>query len=733
MTSTGAKPNSLSRRILLLFAIVFAVQILYFGAITMMVQETSQHIEREKNVQDVLATLGNLLRRFHEMTIELGTHDHMKSEPMPRSDTQDQIVNDSLHLQKLLKDDPKYAKTMDEILSNCNDINTTFDRIRTHRSQNAPGFNLPEGQNPVYLGNTDWLTLYMHSAEVLTRLEQIQEDYVNVERDTQALIERQSGMAFFLTLSLGFLVTAGVAFLLYKTFIAGLSSRLSAVADDMVDLAQGKPLKIVKTNSDDEIGQLSTSLRNMERTLADLLSKEKTLLNNAASFISSINREGIFLQVSPACTVLWGIEPDELLGRRISSLVEPEFVDETMNAIERLFNKGEQVSFENRLRRSDGSVIELAWKGQLTEDRNIAVLVAHDVTRRNAVQELIRKSEEEFQGLVNEMPISVVTCDQVYVMSSVNSATESMFRYRKTDLLGKSLGLILTGSPSIAGDAVAQLRAIVAQAQNQPIELNVWCRDRTHLPVELSTRQYTIQDVGTTLATFQDISARFEIERVKRDFVAMISHDVRSPLTALYGTLDMISTFIEGTDEEAEGLVRSAQTKAGTLVQLMNDFLDLEKFEAGMAVLELEKVNLKDLLHEVIGDAAGTRSRFILNPSDNEPVAQVERERLKLALTNLLQLVSQCTIGDGILKVAVLQTSDSVEIRTSGPSCNIPDAVKKAMFSRYVFLPARSADSSSVGGLSLALARSIVEAHRGKVRIETVDGSDALVISIPSG
>jgi len=726
--SVKTKNASLSRRILLLFTIVFSVQILYFGAITMMVQETSQHVETEKKVEDVLSILGNLLRRFHELTIELGYHDPAK--PEPRSRSQDRIVDDCKRLQKLLKDDAKYTKTMDEILFSVSEINTIFDRIRGNQITPQSNMVMSGSVGSTYLGNSDWYSLYMRAEEVLTRLKQIQEDFIRVENDTQKLIERQSSFAFTMTLILGFLVTAGVAFALYRMFITGLSNRLSAVADDMVDLAGGKPLKPLEA-AGDEIGTLSLALRKVEKTLSELISKETALLNNSASFLCSVTDTGTFLQVSSASKVLWGMAPDQFLGREMSSVINAEDVDSTMSALEKLFRDGRDVSFENRVTRADGSSVELAWKGRLTENRKIAVLVAHDVTKRNKVQDLIRKSEEEFQNMVNEMPIAVVTCDGVYAMSSVNRTTETMFKYPKKEMLGKSLGLILTGNPSIAGDTVSQLNELAARAKREPIELSARCRDRTQIPVEMNMRHYEMQTADTTLVTFQDVSARFEIERVKRDFVAMISHDVRSPLTALSGTLDMISSMIEDSDRVAEGLVKSAHSKVSTLVQLMNDFLDLEKFESGMALLELESVHLHDFLSAVADDVEDKNPRVVLSVAcDSEISISVERERFQLALFTLIGLIAQCTIGDGTLRIIAGRTPEFFEIRTGGAPSKVPAALKDAIFSRYVFLSPQATGSGWMSGLSLALARAIIEAHRGLVRIETENDMDVLVVEI---
>src|SRR6202030_2737239 len=103
-----------------------------------------------------------------------------------------------------------------------------------------------------------------------------------------------------------------------------------------------------------------------------------------------------------------------------------------------------------------------------------------------------------------------------------------------------------------------------------------------------------------------DISARKEAERLKQEFVAMISHDLRTPLTSVKGTLSLISEGVYDTKTDAgKNRLSVAQNSIDRLIDLINDLLDIEKMEAGMLQMQIEDTALSDVIQRAVDSVSG--------------------------------------------------------------------------------------------------------------------------------
>jgi PAS domain S-box-containing protein len=146
-----------------------------------------------------------------------------------------------------------------------------------------------------------------------------------------------------------------------------------------------------------QIAEREMQLRHANRLLEEAARKEKALINNSLDTICSIDAEGKFVDVSPACLRLWGYEVEELIGRRYIDLVVPEDVERTLATASEMI-AGKAVSgFENRYRRKDGTVVDLMWSAMWSEPEQLTFCVARDITERKEVERL----KNEFISTVN--------------------------------------------------------------------------------------------------------------------------------------------------------------------------------------------------------------------------------------------------------------------------------------------------------------------------------------------
>ncbi|MBD2036438.1 response regulator [Leptolyngbya sp. FACHB-321] len=204
----------------------------------------------------------------------------------------------------------------------------------------------------------------------------------------------------------------GVAggFAAHSLYSVGIVRRIRQLQDNAHKMAQGEPLTALILGQD-EVSQLDQVLHTTAEKIAErqaqlheanvLLAaaarKEKALIDNSRDVICSINAEGKFVDLSPACLLLWGYSAEELVGRPYLDFVVPEDVQKTI-AVAIDVMAGHVVSgFENRYQRKDGSWIDLLWSASWSDSEQLMFCVARDMTERKEVERL----KNDFISTVN--------------------------------------------------------------------------------------------------------------------------------------------------------------------------------------------------------------------------------------------------------------------------------------------------------------------------------------------
>lgn len=734
MSTAVRKPTSnLSKRMLILCGTIALLQTAFAGYLGLMINDTFSQMEKVKRAKNIVGRLSRLSNLTQSMTLEVlenvTTHSHQRN---PEKYTQGftdiaaGYPKEFTQLKRDFRDYPEVRKDFEELLDNYQEGVDLMQKLRNK---------LTESREHYFL----LYKLQEASNSTTERLEKLLVKFSRTEQAASDELKTQSvGMIVF-TLAIGVSINLGIALLLFRYVFVQVTKRLKIVADNTVNLAMGKPLAAPITG-DDEIAQLDNAIRDLGHILDDYKSKERTILENAAEFICSLNDKGVLIEVNQASSGLWGYSPDDLIGRRLSSLTQAESTERTLEAIDRLFYQGQSVSFENTIRKKDGEHLDLLWSAQPGEDHSSAVLIAHDITERNRVRRLMRESEERFRKIIDSLPLSVLSLNNAFQITSANPTTTKMFQYHVNELLGREFSILFTGSSTGGADDAA----IVKAAETHSLELQSYRKDRSPLAVSFMANRYFNHGKEYSLAVLQDITTRREIENVKRDFISMISHDLRSPLTSLHGTLGMMAAQMGDRKEksktaeeqvEFETLVE-AENKVGKLVCLINDFLDLEKIESGAFAFETQEttaLKLVSLANDSLNEMCPDKNRTITydTPDAHMPF-RADVERLVLAVVSFALAILRFSDNSNDVSVNVERTPGRVSLFITSTGCIIPEQTRETCLKRYAIVDLAQHDTWTVSGLSLALARATVEGHRGTLSIESRNGRDGFAITLPS-
>ncbi len=243
------------------------------------------------------------------------------------------------------------------------------------------------------------------------------------------------------------------------------------------------------------------------------------------------------------------------------------------------------------------------------------------------------------------------------------------------------------------------------------------------------------ETLGAVLV-LHDISELRRLERVRRDFVANVSHEFKTPLTAIRGFAE---TLLGGALDDAEHRARFVEIireHAERLTRLTDDLLRLSKMEAGQLALEFKPVDAAELLVSCLDTAKfGAEQKKLeieLHCANKMPPVRGDAGRLRDVIQNLLDNAVQYTPAGGRIVVSANAKNGDVVFDVSDNGIGIPQADLGRIFERFYRVD--DARSREVGGtgLGLAIAKHIVEAHAGKIWVEsTVGEGSSFHFSIP--
>ena len=222
-----------------------------------------------------------------------------------------------------------------------------------------------------------------------------------------------------------------------------------------------------------------------------------------------------------------------------------------------------------------------------------------------------------------------------------------------------------------------------------------------------------------------------EVAKMKTDFVSTVSHELRSPLTSIIGSLDTVNRpELAPQEPMSQQLLDSARRQAGRLQRLIEDLLVVSRIDRGAIPVHLDEVEVKEIFDEV------TRVVSIEPTSTVEPAnlaVYADRDHFQRILINLVENASKYAPDSPVELYAWRKGSRAMlAVVDHGPG--IPEDARESIFERFTQLDQSDTRSRGGTGLGLSIVQSLVEVMHGSVRIETTEGGGAtFILDLPAG
>jgi two-component system phosphate regulon sensor histidine kinase PhoR len=233
-------------------------------------------------------------------------------------------------------------------------------------------------------------------------------------------------------------------------------------------------------------------------------------------------------------------------------------------------------------------------------------------------------------------------------------------------------------------------------------------------------------DTTGAVVVLHDITELRRLERVRRDFVANVSHEFRTPLTAIQGFAE---TLLAGAIDDPQNRTRFLEIileHSRRLARLTEDLLMLSKMDAERLELEIRRLSVSQLIESCLETAqrraAEKDLRISVNAGQRLPDIAGDRRRLAEVLQNLLDNAIQYTLPGGQIVLSAVAGDEEVILTVSDTGIGIPQADQPRIFERFYRVDVARSREAGGTGLGLAIAKHLVEVHGGRLWVDSEVG-----------
>ncbi|MFI5161701.1 MAG: PAS domain S-box protein [Sphingobacteriales bacterium] len=473
--------------------------------------------------------------------------------------------------------------------------------------------------------------------------------------------------------------------------------------------------------------ELEVTIEELAESREDILKSEKLFksiaLNIPKSLIIVIGKDHRFIAVEGDLVAKLGYNSKEYIGKHPAEVAPPERYEANKHLYDRVF-AGEQFSIDRK--GENGEDYRMAFV-PLKDDANevyAALIIALDITD-------IRQAEEKsakLAAIVASSDDAIISKTLDGIVTSWNASAERMFGFTEKEMIGQPILKI------IPEDRYNEEPRILEQLRKG--------HRVDHFETIRRTKDGKMMDISLTISPVRDsegniigaskiardISDKKRDEQRKNDFISMVSHELKTPLTSLTAIVQLLQAKLGSSSESnITAQLKNANKQVKRMAGMINGFLNVSRLETGKMPMAKTEFVLNDLVKETVEEMLLTGGDNTFHYSGDEPMTvNADSEKITSVVLNLLSNATKYSAKGSAINVECRIVDGKAQVSVRDDGIGIKPADLKKLFERYYRVESDATRHIGGFGIGLYLSAEIIREHHGEIWVESKPGKGSV-------
>lgn len=352
---------------------------------------------------------------------------------------------------------------------------------------------------------------------------------------------------------------------------------------------------------------------------------------------------------------------------------------------------------------------------------DIAIILNETARRFNIQLKEVSDEKNKFEAILSSMTEGVIVVNANGKLQHISPNVQHMLELRSTQWGDRPYWEIIRHQhiTETIKEAFKDKKAL----RREIIDLS---SDKTYFNMQISPVLTPDGDIISIVAVLHDITELKQLELMRAEFVANVSHELKTPLTSIKGYVETLKEAVIDDPQSVDKFLDIIQRQTTNLENLVNDLLILSSLESSSVKMEFVSESLNQVIdnfllgYKKIMDASGHQFKILIQ--DNLPTTIFDRLRIEQVLINLLDNAIKFTPRGGEIVLAVIVENSFIRIDVKDSGVGIPSEHLSRVFERFYRIDKARSRESGGTGLGLAIVHQIMVAHQGKVEVKSYPG-----------
>lgn len=468
----------------------------------------------------------------------------------------------------------------------------------------------------------------------------------------------------------------------------------------------------------------------MEKT--DNSAKLSAIIESSEDAIISKGLDGIINSWNPAAECIFGFTAAETIGKNISLIIPEEYRGEEADIISRVI-AGERIEHYHTVRRTkNGERIHIALTVSPIKNDEGNVIGISKIARDISEAKNNERKQAMLAAIIDSSDDAIVSKDLNGNITSWNPGAEKIFGYSETEAVGQHISLIIPHtllqeetviiSKIRKGEKVSHFETIRITKDGRLINISLTVspvKDSRGRIIGASKIARDITEKVEMDKQLKLLTARLqELNDYKDEFMAMASHELKTPLTVIKANLQILENKMEG--DERLNFVNKTLKQVNKLSDLISDLLDVSKIQTGKLELNRSTIDIVPFINEIIDGIQQTspQHEILLHTSHDKMITVADRDRLEQVVINILTNAIKYSPNAPKVLVEVSLQQNEILFKVTDQGIGISKDDIEKVFTRF-FRVRGLASTFSGSGIGLYISMEIIKRHGGKIWVES--------------